>query len=180
MVSWKFCEMRVLLNWESDPVELPDYKGWVEFRGCQVLSANWDGIIPQQPGLFDELRPRLSASLSLEGGLRAKERSAWIEGHLPELCVSSYGRSCRIRITSATRPDDEPKIDKIIGTNTSVRLENLPAGTYRLEAIDGGRTVDSRYLSVLSWESLEPSDETVNFGIKIGEHRLHGGKLQVE
>ncbi len=166
-----------LLDWDSDPVELPDYKGWVEFRECQVLSSHWDGIIPQRPGLFDELRPQIRASLSFRGGLRAKERSTWIEGHLPELWVSSLSGSCQVRITNALRLDDEPTMEKSISTNTSIQLDNLAAGTYRFEAIDRGRTVDSRYLSVLSWESLEPSDETIDIGTEIGDHRLHGGLI---
>ena len=166
-----------LLNWDGDPVELLDYEGWVEYRECQVLSANWDGIIPQNPDLFDELRPRSRASISLQGGLKAGERNAWIEGHCPELWVSSYDRYCQIRVSSVLQPDDEPLMDESISTNMPIRLNNLAGGVYRVEAIDRGRTVDSRYIKVLSWESLEPQEKTGIFGTKVGEHTLHGGLL---
>ena len=37
----------------------------------------------QMPELFDELRPRNRASISLRGGLNAGRRDTWLEGYLP-------------------------------------------------------------------------------------------------
>ncbi len=166
-----------LLNWEGEPVELPDFIGWVEYRECQVLSASWDGIIPQNAQLFDELRPRSSASISLHGGLKAGQPNSWIEGHLPELSVTSYDRTCQIRVSRVLHLDDEPVLDESVGTNTPIELNTIAAGDYWIEVLGSGRTVDRRYIKVLSWDSLVPLEQEETFGTTVGDHILHGGLL---
>ena len=112
-----------LLNWAGDPVESPDYDGWAEYRECLVLSSGWDGIIPQMPELFDELRPRNRASISLRGGLSAGRRDTWLEGYLPY--VFSSRRSTPLGELAVTNPsllDVEPAMDDTVTANAEIEL----------------------------------------------------------
>ena len=166
-----------LLDWYDDPVDVPDYGEWVEYRECMVLSANWDGIIPQMRGLFDELRPRSTASISLQGGLKTGRRDTWLEGHLPKLSITSFDHTCQVHITSTSQPDSEPVLDALVDANAPCDLPNLTAGDYSIKALVNGRSVDRRYVRVLSWDSLEPSTPTGAFGTTVGGYILRGGLL---
>ena len=167
-----------LLNWDGDPHEVPNYGEWIEYRDCMVLSANWDGIIPQTKQLFDELRPRSRASISLFGGLKTGRRDSWMEGFLPEVLVTSFDRTWPVRITNVLQPDNEPAFDELVGVDTRIELPHLTAGDYWVEAVaSNGRSADRRLLRVLSWDSLEPSNPAQAFGIPVGRYVLRGGVL---
>ena len=167
-----------LLNWDGDPHQVPSYGEWIEYRDCMVLSANWDGIIPQMKQLFDELRPRSRASISLFGGLKTGRRDSWMEGFLPGVLVTSFDRTWRFRISNVLQPDNEPAFDELVTANTRIDLPHLMAGDYWVEAVgSNGRSADRRFLRVLSWDSLEPSNPAQAFGIKVGGYVLRGGVL---
>ncbi len=46
-----------LMDWDGGPLDVPIHNGWVEYRECMVVSANWDGIIPMMRNLFDDSDP---------------------------------------------------------------------------------------------------------------------------
>ena len=115
-----------LLNWAGDPVESPDYDGWVEYRECLVLSSGWDGIIHQMPELFDELRPRNRASISLRGGLSAGRRDTWLEGYLPCFFITSFDPTWRVAVTNLSLLDAEPAMDRPGGEGRVVFLRVFP------------------------------------------------------
>ena len=166
-----------LLNWAGDPVESPDYDGWAEYRECLVLSSGWDGIIPQMPELFDELRPRNRASISLRGGLSAGRRDTWLEGYLPCLFITSFDSTWRITVTNLSLLDTEPAMDDTVTANEAVELPHLAAGDYLIEVMSGGKSADRRQVRVLSWEALEPADPRTTFGTPVGDYFLNGGSL---
>ena len=167
-----------LLDWQHEPVYLEEYPGWMEYRDCIVLSANWEGIIPQKPELFDELRPRSRASISLPGGLRTGRRDAWIEGYTPNLVVTSFDGSYRISILDPSRPSAEPLIDEIVDTNTVIELPQFLSGDYLIQAISSsGSTTDRRYISVIAWEGLKGGDVSTTLGTPVGDQFLQGAML---
>ena len=168
-----------LLNWAGDPVESPDYDGWAEYRECLVLSSGWDGIIPQMPELFDELRPRNRASISLRGGLSAGRRDTWLQGYLPYLFITSFDPTWRVAVTNPSLLDVEPAMDDTVTANAEIELPHLGAGDYLIEVLTGGRSADRRQIRVLSWEALEPAEPTATFGTPVGDYILNGGLLVV-
>ena len=169
-----------LLNWAGDPVESPDYEDWIEYRECLILSANWDGIIPQIRELFDELRPRSRASISLQSGLKTGSRDTWLEGYLPLLFITSFDPTWRVIVTNVSRPDVEPALDDTVSANTPIELPHLVAGDYLAEVIGvSGLPVDRRHIRVVSWDALEPTEPTVALGTPVGGYILNGGLLIV-
>ena len=145
-----------LLDWGEGPIVVPDYDKWTEYRECMVLSASWEGIIPQRRELFDELRPRSRASISLQGGLKPGRRDTWLEGYLPHLSITSFDPTWRVKIQEISRPDDEPVLDDIASANNTIELPSLPAGDYSIEVYgNSGRLTDRRYIRILSWDALK-------------------------
>ena len=167
-----------LVNWAGDPVEVPRHKEWVEYRDCLILSANWEGIIFQIPGLFEELRPRSRASISLQGGLKGERRDSWMEGYLPHLIVTSFDPTCRMNVTNILKLGEEPEMDDTVNTNTPIELPLLQPGDYMMEITAGrGGTMDRRHLRVLSWDALLPKEAAENLGTSIGNYVLTGGLM---
>lgn len=167
-----------LMEWDGDPVTVPEYDGWVEYRECMVLSASWSGVTPQLPELFDELRPSSRASISLLGGLKAAGRDIWLEGYGPKLFITSFDPTCRVSVTNASRRDLEPVLDEAIGNETSVELPHLAAGDYLVQTVSAtGRPTDRRYIRMVSWDALQPKDSTLPLGTTVGDHMLRGGLL---
>jgi len=58
---------------------LEQHAGWREYHDCMILSHHWDEILPLDGcgDLCDELRPAISATISLEGGIRIPRQNAW-------------------------------------------------------------------------------------------------------
>ena len=166
-----------LLFWDGSAVHVPDHDQWVEYRECMVLSSSWGGIVPQIPGLFDELRPHTRASISLRGGLKAGQRDTWIEGHMPELFITSFDTTWRIRITEVSQLDAKPLFDGVVNSNISIDLSHIGSGDYWVEILENGRSVDRRYMRVLPWGLLEPTVPTQAFGTPVGKFILRGGLL---
>ena len=166
-----------LLIWNGDPTEVSGHDQWLEYRECMVLSASWDGIVPQMPNLFDELRPRTRASLSLHGGLKTRQRYTWLEGYMPELSITSFDRAWRVRVTDASSRDEGPLLDETVSSNTAIDLSDIGAGDYWVEVLAGDRSADRRYMRVVSWDSLQPADPGRRFGTPIGGLILRGGLL---
>ena len=169
-----------LLDWDDDPVDMPDYHGWMEYRECMALSASWDGIIPQIPELFDELRPRGRASISLQGGLKTGRRDTWLEGYLPHLFVTSFDPTWRVSVTNVSRPDIEPALDDTVSANAVIELPSLAAGDHLIEVYSGGgHPTDRRYIRVISWDALQPTEPKTTFGTPVGDYILRGAVLEV-
>lgn len=113
----------------------------------------------------------------MQGGLKAGLRDVWIDGHPPELAITAFDSTFRVRVTSISQPDNGPVLDDIVNTNTRIDLPPLTTGDYSVEALAGDRLVDRRYMRVRSWDLLEPSEPTEPFGTQVGEWVLRGGLL---
>ena len=144
-----------------------------------VLSANWDGIFPQIPELFNELRPRSRESISLAGGLKTGRRDTWIEGHMPEFSVTSFDPYVHVRVTDISSLDLQPIFEGNVTSNISVELPTLKAGDYRVEVVRNGNAADRRFVRVLSWDNLEKSDPTEPQGTEIGDYILQGAVVRI-
>lgn len=167
-----------LIEWRLGPVQVEEWEGWTEFRECMVVSANWDSIIPSMTGLFDELRPRTRASISLHGGLRTRTRDTWLEGHLPVLTVTSFDPTWELRITDLSPLREELVLNETVNANTPVNLAHLSAGDYQVEVLRGSRSADRRLIRVLSWETLESNRPSDPIATDLGEYVLYGALLE--
>ena len=80
-----------LINWDGEPHFNAD-TGSLEYRGCMILSSHWDGVIPsdQCPGLYEALKPKQFATISLAGGVRAPGQNAWLVGHPPKVTIYGF------------------------------------------------------------------------------------------
>ena len=166
-----------LISWNGDPAVVPGHDRWLEYRECMVLSASWMESFPQIPDLFDELRPRTRASISLQGGLKMGQRDTWLEGHMPELLITSFDRTWRVRVTDASSLEEGPLLDDTVSSNTAVDLSHVGAGDYWVELLAGDRSADRRYIRVLSWDSLQLAEPGRRFGTSVGGFILQGGLL---
>ena len=167
-----------LMDWDGDPLDVPEYSGWMEYRECMILSASWSGIIPLNPELFDELRPNSRASISLVGGLKTGERDNWLEGYLPDLFITSFDRTCRVSVTNVSERGLEPVLDETVRTETWIKLPDLVTGDYFVQVLNtSGHPIDRRYIRVISWDVLQPNKSAVAIGTEVGNQILRGGLL---
>ena len=167
-----------MLDWAGEPVDVPNHDGWSEYRECMVLSANWDGIIPQMHELLDELRPRESASISLQGGLKMGRRDAWQEGFQPHLRVTSFQPNLWLTLSNVSEQTDKPTFDDTINANGDIELPPLDAGDYLIQVLGrDGSVINRRHIGIMSWEDLKPSQPTNKYATLVGDHILRGGLL---
>ena len=167
-----------LIEWDGEAVEVIEYPNWFEYRECMVLSANWDGIFPRIPELFNELRPRSRASISLNGGLKTGRRDTWMEGYLPELSVTSFDPYLQMRVVDISSPDFEPVFEGNVAPNATGKLPSLESGDYRIDVLRGGISADRRFIRILSWDDLEISQPTESQGSEIGKFILRGALIR--
>ena len=168
---------RNLLEWEQAEALNEPYEGWLEYRGCRVLSPNWDeGAAGYENSLFKELTPRVKASISLRGGLKVVgQRDTWMVDYLPELVINSDGVQV-VSINDVSQPNLSV-MNEEVDAGTPVRLPSLEPGEYSVEVLVSSRRADRRHIRVLSWESLEAVKPPQSLGTKVGDHTLMGGIL---
>jgi hypothetical protein len=161
-----------LINWEAAPYE--DDRGWVEYRGCMVLSRAWEGIVPSQnaTGLYDTLKPAVFATAALAGGLRSPNQNAWLEGFPPSLRIYGFEKNFEVRIFVngakfvATVPAESQQ---------TVELPQCKSpGLYRLEVVWGGKAVAGRGFRVIDWKFLEPSPDNAEQALVLGSAKVRG------
>lgn len=173
-----------LLAWDHElPLSEP-YDGWVEYRECMVVSQDWGGVLPQKEDLYDALKPELSASVTLAGGLKVMDQAggAWLEGLQPEVKVTSFDeRLVRIKVMNITRPEDLPVVVEAT-TNKPVRdLPRLSPGVYLLQVVDtrGSGKVPPRPLRIIGWDSLDCVQPKQRFDAGCPGFSLRGAVLEV-
>lgn len=174
-----------LLAWDHE-LRLPDpYEGWVEYRECMVVSENWGGVLPQKEDLYDALKPELSASITLTGGLKVVNQggSAWLEGLQPEVKITSFeDKLVRLRITNIARTDEIPvELDAI----TNKPLQDIPQllpGVYLLQVPEsrGGKKVSPKSLRIVSWDSLDCVQPKRRFRVECRGFSLQGAVIEAD
>ena len=142
-----------------ETIEL-DY--WVEYINCMVLSYNWGSIIPTEEGkqLAEAMAPKLTARISLSGGLKDPNGNAWLEGYPPSIKLYTFEMGLTIRIS--TYP---------VAENQILELRNFPnqeeqqldssqfsAGDYIIEAYSGKILITKKRLRVISWNEIQVNE----------------------
>ena len=169
-------KQEALLDWDRD---FRINEEWIEYRGCMIVSPSWTGIIPQYQDLYDALKPAVSATISLKGGLRAPNQSGWLEGFAPEITVFAFDDNVELRLLDISRPD-EPIIIEIIKTNQQGPLPTLDPGDYLLEAYSLAKLATQRTLRILSWNSLDCQQPEQPFHVNVGTFTLCGAIIKMK
>jgi hypothetical protein len=167
-----------LVNW-ADKLLLSDLNnGWIEYRECMILSANWDEVIPhpEQKALCDALRPSASATLAFIGGLRVPHLRAWLEGHVPKVSLIALDSNLMLEVLDLANPE-EPIESWIVNDDKPIDLDFLEKGDYVLRAYTGAKVISHQILRILSWESLEAIQPKRNLNVTIGEYALQGAVI---
>lgn len=167
-----------LLQWHHD-FSINDE--WVEYRECMIVSPSWEGIIPQYQDLYNALKPTISATISLRGGLRVPNQGGWLEGYPPEMTIIAFDDSVELTLldTSDLDTPNTPIMNQTIDTNKPIGLPVLEPGNYLLEAHSLGKSVTQKVLRILSWDSLDSKEPEQPFSIDAGAFTLQGATITV-
>ena len=153
-----------LINWDHD-FSINDE--WVEYRECMITSQSWEGIIPQHQDLYDVLKPDVSATISLKGGLRVPNQGGWLEGYAPEMTIIAFDDSVNLKLLDTSSPD-KPIIHQLVDTNKPIRVPSLTPGVYLFEAYSLGKLAARRVLQILPWDSLDCPEPKQPFDVNVG------------
>ena len=163
-----------LLKWDHD---FPINDDWVEYRECMILSPSWEGIIPQHRDLYDALKPTVSATISLKGGLRVPNQSGYLEGYAPEMTIIAFDDSVELKLLDVSRPD-EPIMDEIVKTKQTINYPDLGFGDYLIEAYNLGKLATRRGFRIAPWDSLDCRQPKEAFSVAVGKFRLQGAIIK--
>ena len=169
---------RGLLNWDYKfPVD--EEEKWIEYRGCQIVSPNWDGEIPEHQGLYDALKPNVSAAtISLKGGLRVPSQGGWLEGYVPEMTIMAFDDSVQLKLLDASS-QDTPIRNQIVNTNEPVILPPLPPGDYLLQAYGSAGLAARRNFRIIPWDTLACVQPEQPFSVDVEMFKLQGAIIEV-
>lgn len=164
-----------LIKWDHD-FSINDE--WVEFRECMINSQSWEGIIPQHQDLYDALKPGVSATISLKGGLRVPNQGGWLEGYAPEITIFAFDDSVSLKLLNTSSTDDSI-MNQIVDTNKAISVPSLIPGVYLIEVYSLGRLTDRRSLQILPWDSLDCPQPKQPFDINIGTFTQQGAVIKI-
>ena len=164
-----------LINWDHD---FPLDDEWVEYRGCMIISPSWDGIIPQHQDLYDALKPRIAATISLKGGIRGPNQGGWLEGYPPEITIIAFDDSVNLKLLDTSSPE-EPIMHQLIDTNKSISIPCLIPGVYLFEVYSLGKLVTRRSLQILPWDSLYCPQPKQPFNVNVGTFTQQGAVIKM-
>ena len=165
-----------LLKWNQD---FSINEEWVEYRECMIVSPSWEGIIPQHQDLYDALKPTISATISLKGGLRVPNQGGWLEGYPPEMTIIAFDDSVELKLLAVSN-SDTPLMDQFVNTNKPISLPSLCPGDYLLEAYSSGKLATQKVLRILPWNSLECRQPEQPFDVNVGTFTLCGASIKIE
>ena len=164
-----------LLNWDHD---FPINDEWTEYRECMIISPSWESIIPQHQDLYDALKPAISATISLKGGLRVPNQGGWLEGYAPEITITAFDDSVELKLLDVSCPD-EPIMDEVVNTNQQESLPALDPGAYLFEVYSVRKLIARRTLRILPWDSLDCIPPEHPFDVNVGTFTLKGTIIKV-
>ena len=164
-----------LINWDHD--FLVDDE-WVEYRECMIISPSWNGIIPQHQDLYDALKPRIAATISLKGGIRVPNQGGWLEGYPPEVTIIAFDNSVNLKLLDTSLPD-EPIMHQLVDTNKPISIPSLAPGVYLFEVYSLGKRVTLRSLQILPWDSLGCHQPKQPFDVNVGIFTLCGATIKM-
>jgi hypothetical protein len=165
-----------LINWDHD---FPVDDEWVEYRECMIVSPDWEGIIPQHQDLYDTLKPGVSATISLKGGLRMPSQRGWMEGYGPEMTVWAFDDNVEVKLVDVSSPE-ELVWHQFIDTNKPISLPVLSPGAYLLEAYNSRKlAAHPRVFQILPWDTLDCHQPKQPFDVNVGTFTLRGAEIKV-
>ena len=159
-----------LIKWDAD---YPIDKEWVEFQGCMINTLSWEDIKPEYPDLYEALKPRITATISLKGGLRVPNHSGWLQGYLPKITIFAFDDSISLKLVNNSTPD-EVIMEKIVKTNKPMSIPSLEPGVYLFGAHSSEKIVAQRSIQILLWDSLDSPQPKQPFNANIGTCTMRG------
>ena len=164
-----------LINWDHD---FPVDDEWVEYRGCMIISPSWDGIIPQHPDIYDALKPRITATISLKGGIRVPNQGGWLEEYPPEITIIAFDDSVNLKLLDTSSPE-EPIMHRLVDTNKPMSIPSLAPGVYLFEVYSLRKLATRRSLQILPWDSLDCPQPKQPFNINVGTFTQQGAVIKM-
>ncbi len=165
-----------LINWDHD---FPIDDEWVEYRECMIVSPDWEGIIPQHQDLYDTLKPGVSATISLKGGLRMPSQGGWMEGYGPEMTVWAFDDNVEVKLVDVSS-SEELVWHQFIATNKPISLPILSPGAYLLEAYNSRKlAAHPRVFQILPWDTLDCHQPKQPFDVNVRTFTLRGAKIKM-
>ena len=154
---------------------------WIELRECMINSPSWEGIIPipQYEDLYDVLKPSVSATISLKGGIRVPNQNGWLHGYQPELTIYAFDDSVSLRLQD-TSTTNETIIDRLVETNKPVSgVPSLDPGVYLFGVYISGKIAARRSLQILPWDSLDSPQPKQPCDVNVGAFTLQGSVIKL-
>ena len=159
-----------LIKWDDDYSRDNE---WVEFQGCMISTLSWEDVKPEYPDLYEALKPRITATISLKGGLRVPNQSGWLQGYLPKVTIFAFDDSISLKLVNYSTPD-EVIMENIVKTNKPMNIPSLEPGVYLFEAHSSEKIVARRSIQILLWDSLESPQPKQPFDVNIGTCTMRG------
>jgi hypothetical protein len=172
----EFLRAERLIEWSGDTQALSSIGDWVEVPGCMVISPAWDGVEIESRELHEALRPRVSLSISLSGGLRAPQ-GGWLLEFGPQVTIFGFPPEAEVMVTRIT--DSYKLLEDIRPTNRPFDVAWPASGDYLVEVVSG-TTITRRLVKIIDWEELEVAPVTKLEWLKIGELHLCGALMSVQ
>ena len=171
----EFFKDEALLNWDhSFPID----EEWIEYRECKIISRSWEGIIPQRQDLYDELKPNVSATISLKGGLRVPNQGGWLQGYAPEITVIAFDDNVELKLLNTSDPNKLPKsLD--VNVNEPIGFPSDSPGDYLLEVYISRKLSDRRVCRIIPWETIVCRQPEQPFLVDVGKFTLQGAIIKV-
>ena len=171
----EFFKDEALFNWDhSYPID----EEWIEYRECMIISPSWEGMIPERQDLYDALKPNVSATISLKGGLRAPNQGGWMEGYAPEMTIIAFDDSVNLKLLDTSSPE-EPIMHQLVDTNKPMSIPSLAPGVYLFEVYSLGKLVTRRSLQILPWDSLDCPQPKQPFDVNVGTFTQQGAVIKM-
>jgi hypothetical protein len=164
-----------LIEWSGEPEPLFSGK-WVEIRDCMAVSEAWSGVFIDDQELYEALRPSMTLSVSISGGLRVPNRGGWVEGYGPQITIFGFDIEadvCIMRVADGHTFFDQPQ-----RTNTPFSVPWPGLGDYRVEASSAGHSASPRLIKILSWQDLRLTIPERRDVLRLVGHQICGALVE--
>lgn len=138
-----------LIGWD----ETSELDGCIEYRGCMVLSRDWETLTPsdEEIELYNALRPKSLARISLTGGLRAPHQNAWLIAHPPSIKLYGFEENFDLQVIDR---EGNAHQQKVCAQDKKTLIGIDAPGVYKLKAYWADRLVCEQSLKVIDWDEL--------------------------
>jgi hypothetical protein len=166
-----------LIKWGKDPVSLAKYPGWFEMRGVMVVSDAWSGVSISNRDLYESLRPAISLSIHLSGGLRLHNSRTWLINSGPQVTVYSFYPLVSISIIDADTDSVVESFNVTVGQQ--VNLDWNESGSFLVET-SSGEAVSERLVRIIDWTEVPIESISSKIGNKHDSFEIFGALVSEE